>query len=73
MTKAKPIKASELQQRRHDELIAAIERTVAKRENAIATVIKLTSKIATMARQVRRYEKIAALTPKISARPARRR
>lgn len=54
----KKIKASQLQERRYTETVQRIERTVARREHAIATVVRLTNQIAAMARQVRRYERI---------------
>lgn len=53
-----------LQQRRRDDLLKQIERTVERRERLIASLVKMTTKIFTMSRQVRRYESIIPKEPK---------
>lgn len=50
------IKASELVVRRHAEALAAMERLITEREKTFQKMGRLTSKLWTLARQVKRYE-----------------
>ena len=54
--KGPPIRASELVKRRHQETMAALQRTIEQREQAFVKLARLHSRVWSLGRQVKRYE-----------------
>ena len=52
----KPIRASELVKRRHQEAQAALQRTIEQRERAFVKLARLHAKVWQLGKQVKRYE-----------------